>query len=169
VIAGLRNISSATSASLHKLPHRQDSEVVLVKIDSALETDTREAVDTLKSQYGIDKLDIVIANTGISNYFGKAKVTPAEEMAAHFRINAVTPLLLFQAAAPLLKAATAPEFIVLSSGAGSLASVEKLPVENTAYSASKAAVNFVTRRIHCKNPKLIAFPINPGWLQTDVY
>ena len=46
--------------------------------------------------------------------------------------------------------------------------VEQLKVENTAYGASKAALNFITRRIHAENPGLIAFVINPGWLQTDV-
>jgi norsolorinic acid ketoreductase len=95
-------------------------------------------------------------------------VTPAEEMAIHFKINTIAPLLLFQATASLLSASSKPIFVVLSSGAGSISGVDKLPVENTAYGASKAAVNFVIRRIHYENPNLIAFPINPGWLQTDV-
>jgi len=89
-------------------------------------------------------------------------------MADHFAVNTIAPLLLFQATAPLLNSAATPKFVVLSSGAGSISDVDKLPVENTAYGASKAAVNFVTRRIHYENPNLIAFPINPGWLQTDV-
>jgi len=150
-----------------------------VKIDSTSATDAQVAASTLASQHGITKLDVVIANAGVSKYFGSARVTPASEMAEHFAINAVAPLLLFQAMASLLDAAAAaatpsasgragPKFVVLSSGAGSLGLVESLPVENTAYGASKAAANFVTRRIHFENPKLITFPINPGWLQTDV-
>ena len=168
VVAGLRDPTSPSSTALENLPRGEDSKVILVKIDSTSETDAQAAVDTLTSEHDINKLDIVIANAGISKYFGRAAVTPAKEMSEHFEINTIAPLLLFQATAPLLNAASTPKFVVLSSGAGSLSQVESLPVENTAYGASKAAVNFVTRRIHYENPNVIAFPINPGWLQTDV-
>lgn len=139
-----------------------------MKIDSASETDALSAVDALVSLHGITKLDIVIANAGISKYFGKAELTPAKQMFEHFQVNSVGPLLLFQATRPLLSATINAKFIVISSGAGSISNMENLEVENTAYGSSKAAVNFVTRKIHFENPDLIAFPINPGWLQTDV-
>jgi norsolorinic acid ketoreductase len=153
---------------LKDLPNGKGSKVILVKIDSASETDALEAIEILKSEYGITKLDVVIANAGISNYFGKAIVTPAEEMLLHFKINAIAPLLLFQATFPLLSNAATPKFITISSGAGSISNMGNLPVENTAYGSSKAAVNFVTRKIHFENPNLISFPVQPGWLQTDV-
>ncbi|KAK5087541.1 hypothetical protein LTR70_006966 [Exophiala xenobiotica] len=168
VVAGVRDLSSPASRGLQHLPHGRESQIILVKLDSASETDAKVAVETLVSEYHITKLNIVIANAGVSKYFGKAMVTPAQEMTDHLVINTIAPLLLFQATAPLLKASSTPKFVVLSSGAGSLSQVEKLPVENTAYGASKAAVNFVARRIHYENPDLIAFPINPGWLQTDL-
>lgn len=170
VVAGLRDPNGPSSAhhELQQLPHGTDSQVIVVKIDSTSDRDAEQAVETLVSKHGVSKLDIVIANAGVSKYFGAARVTPAAEMADHFAINAVGPLLLFQATAALLDAAPNPKFVVLSSGAGSLGLVDTLPVENTAYGASKAAANFVTRRIHYENPRLIAFPINPGWLQTEV-
>lgn len=168
VVAGLRDPTSPSAQELQSLPCGRDSQVILVKIDSASQTDAKEAMDILTSRHKVAKLDVVIANAGISQYFGIASVTPAKEMLDHFTINTVAPLLLFQATAALLKSASTPKFVVLSSGAGSLSLVDKLPVENTAYGASKAAVNFVTRRIHYENPELIAFPINPGWLQTEV-
>lgn len=168
IVAGVRDPANASSQALQELAHGTDSEVITVKIDSTSESDATTAVETLVSKHNISKLDLVIANAGVSKYFGKATVTPASEMVDHFSINTVAPLLLFQATASLLAAAPSPKFVLLSSGAGSLGLVESLPVENTAYGASKAAANFVTRRIHYENPKLIAFPINPGWLQTDV-
>jgi norsolorinic acid ketoreductase len=64
------------------------------------------AVQTLVSEYGISKLDIVIANAGVSKDFGPALRTPAKEMLDHFTVNTMGPLLLFQATAPLLKAAS---------------------------------------------------------------
>ncbi|KAK7892598.1 hypothetical protein LTR67_007695 [Exophiala xenobiotica] len=168
VIAGLRDHFSPSSIELQNLPHGNHSQLLLVKLDSTSETDAMAAVQTLVSECGISKLDIVIANAGVSKYFGSALITPAKEMLDHFTVNTMGPLLLFQATAPLLKAASAPKFVVISSGAGSITQVDKLPVENTAYGASKAALNFVTRRIHYENPYLVAFPINPGWLQTDL-
>ena len=168
VIAGLRDPSSSSSQELRSIPCGNGSRVILAKIDSASETDATDAVEALTSEHSITKLDLVIANAGISKYFGKATVTSAKEMLDHFSINTLAPLLLFQATAPLLRASYDPKFVVLSSGAGSLSQVDKLPVENTAYGASKAAVNFVVRRIHYENPQLVAFSINPGWLQTDV-
>lgn len=168
VVAGLRDPTNNSSKELQNLPCGPNSEVILVKIDSTSQTDAKTAVGILQSEHKITKVDVVIANAGISSYFGKAAITPAEEMSNHFAVNTVAPLLLFQATASLLNAASKPKFVVLSSGAGSLSQVENLPVENTAYGASKAAVNFVTRRIHYENPNLIAFPINPGWLQTEV-
>ncbi|KAJ5657309.1 uncharacterized protein N7484_000958 [Penicillium longicatenatum] len=168
VIAALRDPASSSSKELQSLPRGRDSELILVKLDSAKEADATVAVQYLLSKHNIQKLDVVVANAGISAYFGKATVTPAKEMYEHFKINTVAPLLLFQATASLLNSAETPRFIVISSSAGSLSGVKNLPVENTAYGTSKAGVNFVTRRIHYENPALIAFSINPGWLQTDL-
>ncbi|KAH7144180.1 hypothetical protein B0J13DRAFT_40732 [Dactylonectria estremocensis] len=168
VIAGVRDPDSESSQALHSVTFGQGSRAILVKIDSASEADFPAAVETLRSQHGIEKLDLVIANAGISKYFGKATETPAQQMLDHFTINAVGPLLLFQATASLLSASLTPKFVAISSGAGSIAGIDKLPIENTAYGSSKTALNFITRRIHFENPHLIAFPINPGWLQTDL-
>jgi norsolorinic acid ketoreductase len=167
VIAALRDPNSESSKALHDLPHGKDSKVILLKIDSASETDALAAVNILTSEHKITRLDVVIANAGISNYFGKATITPVEQMLEHFKINSVAPLLLFQATAPLINAATNAKFVTITSGAGSISGMDKLRVENTAYGTSKAALNFITRKIHFENPNLIAFPINPGWLQTE--
>ncbi len=38
----------------------------------------------------------------------------------------------------------------------------------TPYGASKIASTYVVRKIHFENPGLIAFPIHPGWVQTEM-
>ncbi|KAH7208369.1 hypothetical protein BKA60DRAFT_611321 [Fusarium oxysporum] len=167
VVAAVRDPTAESSKALLHVTKGTNSRCILVKIDSASETDAPDAMSTLKRDHGITKLDLVIANAGISKYFGTAEVTPVKEMMDHFKINSVAPLLLFQATWPLLHAAKAPKFVTISSGAGSLGFMENLKVENTAYGSSKAALNFITRRIHFENPDLVAFSINPGWLQTD--
>ncbi|KAH6972796.1 hypothetical protein BKA56DRAFT_592832 [Ilyonectria sp. MPI-CAGE-AT-0026] len=168
VIAAVRDPDSESSKALHSFALGRGSKAILVKIDSASEADFPTAIETLRSQHGIEKLDLVIANAGISNYFGKATVTPVQQMLDHFTINAVGPLLLFQATSGLLSASPTPKFVAISSGAGSIGGMDKLMVENTAYGSSKTALNFITRKIHFENSHLIAFSINPGWLQTDL-
>ncbi|PNP85011.1 hypothetical protein FNYG_01536 [Fusarium nygamai] len=82
--------------------------------------DALDAMNFLKLDHGITNLDLVIANAGMSKYFGTAEATPAKEMMDHFKINSVAPLLVFQATWPLLHATKAPKFVTISSGAGSL-------------------------------------------------
>jgi norsolorinic acid ketoreductase len=101
LIAGVRDPTNAFSKALLTLPHGKNSKVILVKIDSLSETDALTAVSTPKSEHQVTKLDIVIANAGIANYFGRARVTPIKEMIPHYQINVIRPLLLFQATAEL--------------------------------------------------------------------
>jgi NAD(P)-dependent dehydrogenase (short-subunit alcohol dehydrogenase family) len=52
---------------------------------------------------------------------------------------------------PLLKASTCPKFIPISSGTASIGYFAALKTEYLAYGASKAALNYLTRRIHFEN------------------
>merc|ERR1711964_501797 len=136
VIGTARGINSSLSAYLNTIPKGENSRLILLKLDSASTTDASNAVGALKLEHQISHLDIVIANAGISSYFGPARITPPAEMISHFTVNTMGPLLLFQATAPLLDCSS--------------------------------DLNFVTRKIHMENPGIIAFPINPGWLRTDL-
>lgn len=168
LIAGVRDPANASSKALLELPHGENSKVILVKIDSLSQTDALKAVETLKTEHKITKLDIVIANAGIANYWGQARITPAKEMTGHFEVNVVGPLLLFQATAELLDAAPEPKFFAISSIIGSIVLQANFPLECSAYGTSKIALNFVLARIHAENPKILAAPVHPGWLQTEV-
>ena len=168
MIAGVRDPTSTSSKALESLPHGEGSKVILVKIESISETDAKAAVELLKSKHQITKLDVVIANAGISNYYGKVGVTPLKEFTEHYQVNTLGPVILFQAVLPLLDAASTPKFVIISTEAASLASLEHIPLEHAAYGSSKVAANFVAKKIHVEYPNIIAFPLNPGWLQTDV-
>jgi norsolorinic acid ketoreductase len=167
LIAGVRDPTNASSKALLTLPHGKNSKVILVKIDSLSETDALNAVSTLKSDHQITKLDIVIANAGIPNYFGRARVTPIKEMISHYQINVIGPLLLFQATAELLDASPSPKLFTISA-VGSISYQENLPLEAPAYGSSKVVLNFISRKIHFENPNIVATPVRHGWLQTDV-
>lgn len=123
----------------------------------------------LKDAHGITSLDIVIANAGISNYYGPLTTTPLEEFRSHYEVNTIGVVTLFQATWPLLqKSSVAPKFVALSTAVASMGDMASLPLESSAYGASKAAVNYITRKAHFENPGLIIFPISPGFVQTDM-
>ena len=46
--------------------------------------------------------------------------------------------------------------------------MERRPYPNASYGTSKAALNFMIRKIHFEHTELTAFPIDPGWVQTDM-
>jgi norsolorinic acid ketoreductase len=104
----------------------------------------------------------VIANAGIADSYGSAAATPIDELQRHLSINTVGVVVLFQAVIPLLNEAVTPKFVILSSAVASLSQADKIPLEASAYGASKVAVNFIVRKIHQENERLIAFPISPG-------
>jgi norsolorinic acid ketoreductase len=163
VIAGVRDIESASSKAIYSLPTGQNSKAIVVHIDNLSESSAKDSVKLLESKHGITKLDVVIANAGISNYYGLAIDTPLSEVRSHFEVNTVGTLALFQATWPLLQAAPTPKFVAVTTGLASIGDMGSMPMPVAAYGTSKAAVNFITRKIHFENPDLIAFPISPGY------
>jgi len=45
--------------------------------------------------------------------------------------------------------------------------MDLIPVPNAVYGTSKAALNYVTKKVHLENEGIVAFPVHPGWAQTD--
>jgi norsolorinic acid ketoreductase len=82
----------------------------------------------------------------------------------HFEINTIGPVRMFQASLPLLKKAQDPKFIVISSVIGTIGGLDQIPFPNAAYGASKAASNYLTRKIHFENKDIVAFAIHPGYV-----
>lgn len=162
VVAAVRDPSSS-SGTLHKLGVGERSKLIVVKIDSIIETDADSAVRLLKTDHNISKLDVVIANSGIAKHIGSVLETPIAEVRDHFEVNTIGPLALFQATWPLLSNALCPKFVVITSHAGSIGDMEHEPFEMLAYGVSKTAINFVARRIHLSYPSLVAFPLHPGY------
>ncbi|KAL9121091.1 MAG: hypothetical protein Q9187_002352 [Circinaria calcarea] len=166
VIAAVREPSSISAMALSSLQVGQGSRLITVKIDSSSETDAIAAVETLQSRYGITRLDTVIANAGIGTYYGPAISTTAAQLQEHITVNAIGPLLLFQAVNPLLEKSPRPKFIVIGSPNGSIGGMENYPYPMFAYGASKAIAHYLIRKIHLEHEGLIAFAIDPGYVGT---
>ncbi|KAL1683364.1 hypothetical protein EV122DRAFT_286513 [Schizophyllum commune] len=164
VFAGARDPGRAND--LNALARAHPDRVHVVKVVSANKENNEAAIDEVKRVIG--RLDVVIANAGISDSYEPALEVPTEGMNRHCEVNTIGPLVLFQAAYPLLRGSANPRFVTVSSGLGSIALAGELSVNMYAYGASKAAVNWVMRKLHHDFPDMVIFPISPGMVATDM-
>lgn len=162
VIAAVRDPHHPTALALSTLPKGPSSTIITLKLDSSIESDAAAAIHTLLATHSVTKIDIAIANAGISKNWPKVADARPVDLREHFEINVLGPLTLFQATLPLLEKAQAPKFVTMSSTAGSIGDIERTPIPNSSYGPSKAALNYLTRKMHFEHKGLIAFPISPG-------
>lgn len=156
VVAAVRDPSHPTSKALNDFPKGPGSRLVIVKLDSAVETDAADAMVQLRNQ-GITSLDIIIANAGIGQDGAGVLDTAVSNTRKHLEVNVLGPLTLAQAAAPLLKASEtgSPKFIAISSIIGSIGSQElfsQFPKTSSPYGASKACLNWFIRMMSFEEP-----------------
>ncbi|KAI7785946.1 aflatoxin biosynthesis ketoreductase Nor-1 [Diaporthe eres] len=147
VIAAVRDPSHPTSKALADLPKGTDTQLIVVKLDSTVETDAAAAVAELRER-GLSSLDVVIANAGIGQGGTSVRSTSVANTQKHFNVNSIGPLTLFQATADLLQA----------SKTGS----------PNPYGASKAALNWFVRLLAFEEPWLTSFVFHPGLVETDL-
>ncbi len=182
VIAANRNPEHPSSEELANLPKASGSSLIVVKVDASSDTDALDAARELQKQ-GIDHLDVVIANAAIAEGFPRVEDTSAEGLLRHVNINTCGVLRLYQATIPLLRRAASPKFATISSLGGSIEvsrqikqefiyyccflakigiSQDLLPFPNGMYGPTKAAVNWLTKKINAEEENLAAFALSPG-------
>ncbi|UKZ97050.1 uncharacterized protein TrAFT101_011820 [Trichoderma asperellum] len=165
VVAAVRNPNNPSSvSSLPELPHGAESSLLVIKIDSLDNSSTPSSIASISDRIG--HLDLVIANAGVQTHHGPVSDTPLDQITSHIAINTVAPIALLQATKPLLRNATNPKFVVISSSMGSI--TDNIPEKFGAYGASKAAVNYLMRKVHLEEEWLTSMVICPGWTQTDM-
>ncbi|KAJ7166347.1 NAD(P)-binding protein [Mycena crocata] len=162
VFAGARDPAAQSLKDLSaKYPN-----VHAVRFTSGDKADNEAAIAEIKKTAG--QLDVIIANAGISKYYGPLATTPLSEFREHWEVNTLGTVVLFQAAQTLLLASPSgkPTFAYISSGAGSIG--HYFGNYTSAYGSSKAAANFLVKALDAENPSLIAFAISPGWVATEM-
>ncbi|KAI1379822.1 hypothetical protein F4677DRAFT_295891 [Hypoxylon crocopeplum] len=167
VIAANRNPVHQTSKALADLPKGDGSRLIVVKLDAVVEQDAFRAVKELQESHGIDHLDVVIANAGVSYIWPSVADVKISDLQAHIEPNVYGVVTLYQATRTLLrKSSREPMFVPMGSTAGAIA--RQLPIPNAAYGPSKAAVNWLTIRMNAEDGWLNAFVMFPGWVQTEL-
>ncbi|KAG9522965.1 NAD(P)-binding protein, partial [Aureobasidium melanogenum] len=145
VFACVRSFTPDTTETLTSLPVGHDSYVAPILIDATVPLHSKLAVETITHTHGYDHVDVVVANSGISDCYSTAVETPLEALRTHF------------------------EFVAMSTGVASMSEMEvmqSMPV--TAYGASKAALNYIVRKIHFENPEVCSWVLIPGWVRTEM-
>jgi norsolorinic acid ketoreductase len=163
VFVTARDPSKATELNELAASHKN---VHVLRLAADSEADAAAAAKEVSQLTG--GIDVVIANAGIGNYHGPGVTTPISTVEEHFRVNTLGPLILFQALYPLLKERQTRKFIIISSTAGSI--TDMMPIPALAYGASKAATNFIARKLHSEHlaEGFVIFPVHPGWVRTDM-
>lgn len=119
VIASTRNPENESSKALSNLAKGENSKLIVVKLNVNVEGDHAEALKTLGKE-GIDSLDIVIANAGISDEHPFVNELKISDLQRHIETNVYGVVYLYQATLPLLKKSPSPKWITMGSSAGAL-------------------------------------------------
>ncbi|EME45389.1 hypothetical protein DOTSEDRAFT_170752 [Dothistroma septosporum NZE10] len=165
VIAANRDPHHASSKALLDLPTGKGSKLITVKIDASVPEDAASAIAEIKKQ-GIDYLDVVIANAGVSYTFPFVKDLKIEDLQGHIEPNVYGVISLYQATRELLDKGTDPKWMTMGSSAGWLENQH--PVPNSAYAPTKTMVHWLTKRINGEEERICAFVQDPGWVQTGM-
>ncbi|KIV91571.1 hypothetical protein PV10_06094 [Exophiala mesophila] len=173
VIAAVRDPSKESSKALSQLPRASGSQLIVVKLDSAIESDAADAVERLRNEHKITSLDVVIANAGINHSLGRVLENSTEALLDHFYVNSIGPVNLLKATTEQLKSSRNgnPKFIAISTLIGTISGMEllsKFPAPVSPYGSSKAALNWLLRRVHFEEPWLTTFVFHPGLVMTDM-
>ena len=179
VFAGARD--PATAADLQALASKSSGRLHIVKLASASVDDHAAAIKEIEQTAG--HIDVLVANAGESLCFvvqpvlimlegiarmsGNIATCPLEDFVDQYNVNALGPIVLYRAAYDLLKKAKSPKFFVVSSAAGSISNMfGALP--NAGYGSSKAAVNFLVKKISFEEEFLTPVALHPGMVSSDM-
>ncbi|KAI9675998.1 MAG: putative secondary metabolism biosynthetic enzyme [Caeruleum heppii] len=169
VVAAVRDPSHPTAQSLVQESSGKPGKLIVVALESIDEAAPFVAVKELTTKHGITHLDVVVANAGISQDATPIAQVSLSVLRRHVDVNAYGTLALFQAVLPLLKKSKQPKFVTIGSPLGSIGGMElRSQYPMATYGASKALLNFFVRRFHFENPEVVAFVIDPGFVQTDM-
>jgi NAD(P)-dependent dehydrogenase (short-subunit alcohol dehydrogenase family) len=133
------------SAELQRLKVRHDDRLVVMQLDVGDEASRRACFQALSAN--TEKLDLLINSAGIlsgnEQFCRPLGELDQDELCRTFLVNSLAPLMMAEAALPLLKNGEQPIVVNISSDNGSIAS--RNAGGKYGYCASKAALNMITR------------------------
>ncbi|KAK4123007.1 NAD(P)-binding protein [Parathielavia appendiculata] len=165
IIAAVRDPNHATAKELTALSRSESTSLITVKLDLTIPSDPARAVTEL-ANHGIDRIDILVANAAIALKWVKVSEVTTDDIQQHVDVNVYGFVRLFQAFLPVLQKSKDPKFVTIGSCAAFLTNF--IPMKNAAYAPTKVVQHWLTKAIHTEEPWLTSFPVDPGWVQTDL-
>jgi len=160
------------SDELRSLKNKFDHQLSITTLEVSA-NDSRHRLYQLLSKE-IQKLDILINNAGIASGNEKYRLGFGEldqdDLCRCLLVNSVAPLMMTQEFAPLLKNGVNPVVLNISSNSGSIAQKRAGGDTGYGYSASKAALNMITKMLshELKDSGIIVIAMHPGWVRTTM-
>ncbi len=172
IFAACRQPAQATH--LQAIAAQQPERVQIIQLDVTDAAQLAAAVESVREQ--ADGLDLLINNAGVLPggvdnrardiaFFGELD---PQAMLNVFAVNSISPVMVTQAFADLLRAGHQSRVVNVSSDAGSITRRER-GCDYT-YSASKAALNMLTRCLagDLREAGVIVVAMHPGFIQTEM-
>ncbi|OKL63219.1 hypothetical protein UA08_01617 [Talaromyces atroroseus] len=173
VIACVRRLTTQFTDNLENITSHPTSRVLISELPdlNGSEPSSDQKWDNIRTslEAGIHgfHIDVLIANAGTNTPYVSAKDATPADFRLGFGVNVIGPLNLFRTFRTLLLAAKEPKFIAISSLGGSIETGPDLgPM--TSYGSSKAALNYLTRKIHVDEERITTLAMDPGFVQTDM-
>ncbi|MCJ1444002.1 MAG: hypothetical protein MMC23_004502 [Stictis urceolatum] len=188
IIPSARSASSLSTFSL--LPRHPTSTCIPILIDASSDTDASAAAIALREK-GIGHIDVVIAAAGMVSSLERVVDTDVRTVLAHVDVNMGGVLRLVRGLWGLIGGGVGRfgggegdgetreprgdleevektrevKVVIMSSSVGSIDEME--PVPGLAYGVSKAAVNFLARKMHDEWGGCVV-AVHPGWVRTEM-
>ena len=165
---GWEVIATRRSASSDKgLEAFADASGGRVRMES-VDIEDPASIDTLAQRLNGQELDLVFVNAGISGSHSPAARMSREEVAQVFMTNSVGPVHVAEVLKDQIR--DGGVIAVMTSGLGSVASDFHFGSGANLYSASKAALNKLTRGFAATlaDRKVTVLNVSPGFVRTDM-
>ena len=172
IFATCRNPSHATD--LQAVATQYPNRVHIVQLDVIDQASIDKSLATVSQL--VDGLDMLINNAGIlpggvdarDKNISAFGLLEADAMLNVFRVNSISPIMVTQAYADLLRNGINTRVINVSSDAGSI--TRRSQGCDYSYPSSKAALNMMSRCLagDLRADNIIVISIHPGFIQTDM-
>jgi NAD(P)-dependent dehydrogenase (short-subunit alcohol dehydrogenase family) len=160
------------SAELRKLKAKFDQLLSIYPLDVSVKESRQQLFENLSKE--VEKLDILINNAGIASGNEKRRYQfgdlDQEDLCRCLLVNAVAQLMMTEKFTPLLKNGNNPIVANISSVSGSIAKKRAGGDTGYGYSASKAALNMITKMLshELSDDGIIVISFHPGWVRTTM-
>ncbi len=168
VAMGSRDLSKGKQAA--DVLRAEGLEPAVVELDVTDQQSVQNAVAETMDLFS--RVDILINNAGILHDGASTDVTgvadvPPETVLQTYQTNVIGPLLLIQAALPIMREQGYGRIVNMSSGMGQFHEMGK---GAPAYRLSKSALNALTRTTAAElgQTNIKVNTMCPGWVQTDM-